>query len=76
MRDGGLVGIRRVHEGGRHCVEVLDRLAVAHAGIAATSLLILERHVDGCVRTDIDGGGGSEHEAELLTAIRRFVRSV
>lgn len=74
--QGQLGGIRRMYEGGRYCVDVLDQLAAARAGLDAAALLILEDHVDGCVRDAIEGGDGADKAAELVTVVRRFVRSV
>ncbi len=74
--EGQLTGILRMYEEGRYCVEVLDQLAAARAGIEAAALLILERHVDGCVREALEEGDAREKAAELVGAVRRFVRSV
>ena len=74
--EGQIRGVRRMYEEGRYCVEVLDQLAAARASLEAAALLILERHVDGCVREALEEGDGVEKAAELLTAVRRFVRSV
>jgi len=74
--EGQLTGIRRMYEEGRYCVDVLDQLAAARAGLEAAALRILERHVDGCVRDALENGDGAEKAAELLAAVRRFVRSV
>ncbi len=74
--EGQLSGIRRMYEEGRYCVDVLDQLSAARAGIEAAALLILEKHVDGCVRGALEEGDAGEKTAELLGAVRRFVRSV
>lgn len=36
----------------------------------------LERHVDGCIREALEDGDGSEQATELVSVVRRFVRSV
>lgn len=74
--EGQITGIRRMHEEGRYCMDVLDQISAARAGLEATALLILEDHVNGCVREAIDGGKGEEKAAELLEAVGRFARSV
>jgi len=55
---------------------VLDQISAARAGLEATALLILEDHVNGCVREAIEEGKGEEKAAELLEAVGRFARSV
>lgn len=74
--EGQVAGVRRMHESGRSCIDVLDQLAAARAGLEAAALLVLEDHVDGCVRDAIQGGGGEDKASELVAAVRRFVRSV
>lgn len=73
--EGQISGIRKMYEGGRYCIDVLDQVSAARAGLEAVALLILEDHVNGCVKEAIEGGKGSEKTAELLAAVRRFVRS-
>jgi len=74
--EGQIAGVGRMYEDGRYCVEVLDQLAAARAGLEAAALLILEDHVSGCLREAMQGGDGPERARELVSAVRRFVRSV
>ncbi len=74
--EGQVAGVTRMYEEGRYCIEVIDQLAAARAGLEAAALLILEDHVSGCVKEAIEGGRGPEKAIELVSAVRRFVRSV
>ena len=74
--EGQVSGIKRMQEGGRYCIDVLDQISAARAGLEATALLILQDHVNGCVREAIEEGKGEEKTAELLEAVGRFARSV
>ena len=74
--EGQVAGIRRMYEDQRYCIDVLDQVAAARRGLEATALMLLEDHVDGCVRDAIEGGEGLEKSEELLAAVRRYVRSV
>jgi len=74
--EGQVAGIRKMQEDGRYCIDVLDQISAARAGLEATALLILEDHVNGCVREAVDEGKGEEKAAELLEAVGRFARSV
>ena len=74
--EGQVSGIRKMQEGGRYCIDVLDQISAARAALEATALLILEDHVNGCVREAIDQGKGNEKAAELLEAVGRFARRV
>jgi DNA-binding FrmR family transcriptional regulator len=73
--EGQVSGIRRMREEGRYCIEVLDQVAAARAGLEAVALLILEEHVDGCVSRAIKDGEGRDKTIELVTAVRRYVRA-
>ncbi len=73
--EGQVAGIRRMYEGARYCVDVLEQLAAARKGLEAAALLLLEDHVHGCVRDAMEGEEGDEKAAELLAAVRRYVRS-
>lgn len=74
--QGQVAGVARMYGEGRYCIEVLDQLAAARAGLESAALLILEDHVSGCVREAMDGDARPERARELVSAIRRFVRSV
>ena len=65
-----------MYEEERYCIDVLDQLSAARAGLEATALLILDDHVHGCVRDAIEGGEGEAKAAELLAAVRRYVRGI
>ncbi len=73
--EGQVVGIRRMVEEGRYCIEVLDQLSAARAGLESAGLRILEDHVSSCVREALHAGDAVPKTEELMTAVRRFVRS-
>ena len=76
-RVGGQVaGVRRMYEESRNCIDILDQLAAARAGLEAAALLILEDHVHGCVKSALADGGDEAKTAELVSAVRRYVKSV
>ncbi len=74
--EGQVTGIGKMQADRRYCIDVLDQISAARAGLEATALLILEDHVNGCVREAIEEGKGEEKARELLEAVGRFARSV
>lgn len=74
--EGQMAGVGRMYEEGRYRIDVLDQLAAARAGLEAAALLVLEEHVNRCVREALEGEGGPDKARELVSAVRRFVRSV
>jgi DNA-binding FrmR family transcriptional regulator len=73
--EGQVIGIRKMYEDERYCIDVLDQLSAARKGLEAAALVILENHVNSCVRDAIEGSEGETKTHEMLAAIRRFVRS-
>ena len=73
--NGQLTGITSMYEDGRYCVDILDQLAAASAAIDAVGLILLQDHINACVRDAIDRNDTDEKVTELVTAVRRFVRS-
>jgi len=74
--EGQVSGIRKMYEDDRYCIDVLDQISAARAGLEATALLLLEDHVNVCVKEALSTGGAEEKTADMLGAVRRFVRSV
>jgi len=73
--SGQLTGIAGMYERRRYCVEILDQLAAVNAALDAVALMLLEDHVNHCVRAAVEQGDAEEKMGELAQAIRRYVRS-
>ena len=71
---GQLNGVREMYEDGRYCIDVLDQLAAATAAIDAVALIVLDDHINACVREAMGRGDTDEKVAELVSAVRRYVR--
>ena len=72
--NGQLAGITSMYEDGRYCIDILDQLAAARAAIDAVGLILLQDHINACVRDAIDSGDSDEKVTELVTAVRRLLR--
>ncbi len=73
--SGQLGGITSMYEDGRYCIDILDQLAAARAAIDAVGLILLQDHINACVRDAINRDDTDEKVTELVTVVRRFVRS-
>lgn len=71
---GQLDGVRRMYEDDRYCIDVLDQFSAVTAAIDSAALLILEDHINACVREAMRTGNTDEKVAELVSAVRRYVR--
>ena len=72
---GQLAGIAGMYEDGRYCIDILDQLAAVGAAVDAVALILLEDHINTCVREAIEDGDADAKIAELGNAVRRYVRS-
>ena len=72
---GQIAGVQAMYEDGRYCIDVLDQLSAATAAIDSIAVLILQDHINACVREAIEQGDPDDTIAELVTAVRRYVRS-
>ncbi len=72
---GQLAGITSMHEDGRYCIDILDQLAAARAAIDAVGLILMQDHINACVRDAINHDDTDEKVTELVTAVRRFMHS-
>jgi DNA-binding FrmR family transcriptional regulator len=73
--NGQLAGITSMYEDGRYCIDILDQLAAARAALDAVGLILLQDHINACVREAINRDDTDEKVTELVTAVRRFLRS-
>jgi DNA-binding FrmR family transcriptional regulator len=71
---GQLGGVRSMYEDDRYCIDVLDQLSAVTAAIDSAALLILEDHINACVRQAMHTGTADEKVVEVVSAVRRFVR--
>jgi CsoR family transcriptional regulator, copper-sensing transcriptional repressor len=73
--EGQVRGLQRMVEEEAYCVEILTQIASIVSASEKVALILLEDHVEHCVREAIeDGEKVSEKEAELITAVERFLR--
>ncbi len=72
--NGQLGGVLAMYEDDRYCIDVLDQLSAVTAAIDGVALFILEDHINACVREAMHAGTPDEKVAELVVAVRRYVR--
>jgi DNA-binding FrmR family transcriptional regulator len=69
--EGQVRGIARMIEREEYCVDILQQTAALRAAIDAVSILILEDHVQGCVRTAAERGEADKYVDEVVDVVRR-----
>ncbi len=69
--EGQVRGIARMIERDEYCVDILQQTAALRAAVDAVSILVLEDHVQGCVRTAAERGEADKYVDEVLDVVRR-----
>ena len=69
--EGQVRGIERMIERHEYCVDILQQTAALRAAVDSVSLLVLEDHVQGCVRTAAERGDADQYIEEVLDVVRR-----
>ena len=69
--EGQVRGIGRMIERDEYCVDILQQTSALRAAVDALAILILEDHVQGCVRTAAERGEADIYAAEVLDVVRR-----
>ena len=69
--EGQVRGIARMIEREEYCVDILQQTAALRAAVDALSILVLEDHVGGCVRTAAERGEAEEYIDEVIDVVRR-----
>ncbi len=69
--EGQARGIERMIERREYCVDILQQTAALRAAVDSVALLILEDHVQGCVRSAAEKGDADRYIEEVLDVVRR-----
>lgn len=74
--EGQVRGLQRMVDEEQYCVDVLTQVSSVIAALQKVGLIVLEDHVQGCVRTAIETGNDDDRAVEeLLEVFRRFVKA-
>ncbi len=69
--EGQVRGIARMIERREYCVDILQQTAALRAAVDSVAMLILEDHVQGCVKTAAEQGDADRYIEEVLDVVRR-----
>lgn len=73
--EGQVRGLARMVEEDKYCIDVLDQISAATAGLEKVGLHMLSEHVRGCVRESVATDGGDQKVEELVGALERFLKT-
>jgi DNA-binding FrmR family transcriptional regulator len=69
--EGQVRGISRMIEREEYCVDILQQTSALRAAVDSLAVLVLEDHVQGCVRTAALRGEADRYVDEVLDVVRR-----
>ena len=69
--EGQVRGIARMIEREEYCVDILQQTSALRAAVDALSVLVLEDHVQGCVRSAAERGEADQYVDEVIDVVRR-----
>jgi CsoR family transcriptional regulator, copper-sensing transcriptional repressor len=72
--EGQVRGVARMIDEDNYCVDVVTQVAAIQAALDKVSLGLLDGHIRGCVREEIQAGGGDAKVDELLQVMDRVLR--
>ena len=75
--EGQVRGIRQMTEKGEYCIDILTQISASNSALKSVALLLLDDHLNHCVRqASIQGGEVADEKlAEASAAIARLVKS-
>lgn len=71
---GHVTSIKRMVEEGRDCPDVLIQLAAVRAAIDRAARIVLEDHIESCLREAASNGMADEEWDRLKVALDKFIR--
>jgi len=69
--EGQVRGIGRMIERDEYCIDILQQTSALRAAVDALAVLVLEDHVQGCVRSAAARGEADVYVAEVMEVVRR-----
>ena len=73
--EGQVRGLQRMVDEEAYCVNILTQIASIVSASEKVALILLEDHVEHCVREAVgDGQKADDKVAELAAAVERFLR--
>ncbi len=69
--EGQVRGITRMIEREEYCVDILQQTSALRAAVDSLAVLVLEDHVQGCVRTAAEQGNADKYVDEVVDVVRR-----
>ncbi len=72
--EGQIRGVSRMLKEGQYCIDVIDQITAARRALERVALLVMQRHLNSCVKDGMAAGRGEDLTKELVDSIDKFLR--
>lgn len=72
--EGQIRGVSRMLKEGQYCIDVIDQITAARRALERVALLVMQRHLNSCVKDGMAAGRGEDLTKELVDSIDKFMR--
>jgi DNA-binding FrmR family transcriptional regulator len=72
--EGQVRGISRMLDEGKYCIDVIDQITAARRALEKVALLVMQRHMNSCVKDAMASGRGETLTTELVESLDKFLR--
>ena len=74
--EGQVKAIERMVDDDEYCIDVLTQVAAVESALKSVAMLLLDDHLDHCVREAVEQGGevADEKLAEVSQAVARLMK--
>ncbi|MFI5359597.1 MAG: metal-sensitive transcriptional regulator [Halanaerobiales bacterium] len=70
--EGQVRGIQKMIEEDKYCVDILTQVSAVRGALKKVGLIILDKHIHGCVQRAIRNDEGDAMIDELMEVLTRF----
>lgn len=72
--EGQVRGVSRMLEENRYCIDVVEQITAARRALEKVALLVVQRHMNHCVKNAMAEGRGENLTQELVNTLDKFMR--
>jgi CsoR family transcriptional regulator, copper-sensing transcriptional repressor len=73
--EGQVRGLARMVESDEYCIDILTQIASARSALESLGMMLLQEHIEGCVRDSLNPATGQERVDELIATVNRFIKT-
>lgn len=72
--EGQIRGIKNMIADEKYCVDILIQVAAAKSALNSVGVMLLETHIQGCVKEAVDNGKSTAIIDELMDAMKKYIK--